>query len=217
MRDSLRQDARERSLVHLMGLWAGGHLSQVASQAIVHLALHPADPVVAPMLYAAVTANGGDGEQELAWMADNLREQARHAGEGAWWWEGTLAAAYVEQGRHAEAEHAALRALHHEPGCARSAHALMHLHWETGACGEQRPWLNAWLAAHRPPAVAAHFSWHAALYDLAAGDTAAAARHLTAGIPCDDLINHASLHWRLRLLGHITLPPNLTCRRPRRA
>ncbi len=87
-------------------------------------------------------------------------------------------------------------------------HAKAHVHYETGDHAAGLSWLDAWIAScgahasHR-----AHFSWHAALHELALGDDrAAAARYAAQLAPpavtgMRALVDSASLLWRGYTVG----------------
>src|SRR5439155_23585102 len=91
-----------------------------------------------------------------------------------WWYLGLLAFIRQEQDRFDEAGELAARALMAEPAAGHAVHAKAHVHYETGDHRAGLAWLDGWIAtcgaraSHR-----AHFSWHAALHELALGDGAA--------------------------------------------
>ena len=64
-----------------------------------------------------------------------------------------------------------------DPGNGNAAHALAHVHYETGAHGAGLKWLTDWIPGDgNTQRYVPHFQWHAALHELAMGDAAAAAR-----------------------------------------
>ncbi len=85
-------------------------------------------------------------------------------------------------------------------------HALTHVMYETGQHEAGRTWLDHWVAeSGRSAGHRAHFSWHAALHELALGDTEAVRRRYysqlsppgVAGVRA--LVDAASLLWRWRV------------------
>ena len=97
-------------------------------------------------------------------------------------------------------------ALSCEPSSGHAVHALTHALYETGDHEHGRVWLDHWVeqsgrsASHR-----AHFSWHAALHELALGDTEAVRRRYYAQLAPPTvtgvraLVDSASLLWRWRI------------------
>ncbi|MDT4923284.1 MAG: hypothetical protein QOG01_997 [Pseudonocardiales bacterium] len=113
-----------------------------------------------------------------------------------------------EQERFDEAGELAARALIFEPASGHAVHAKAHVHYKTGDHRAGLAWLDDWIAtcgaraSHR-----AHFSWHAALHELALGDYKAVARRYTDQLAPPTvsgtraLVDSASLLWRARLAG----------------
>ena len=115
----------------------------------------------------------------------------------------------VENAESARAEAAAYSALEIDPRDARAHHAMAHVLEMGNRHGEGVRWMNenreAW--AHGTT-FATHGSWHLALFHLAGEDAGAALsiydRHLggTRSAALADLIDAASLLWRIALRGH---------------
>lgn len=113
-----------------------------------------------------------------------------------------------ENDRHAQAEQVARAALAIDPLEARAHHAMAHVFEMT-----QRPdagllWMHEHAAAWASgSAVSRHAWWHVALYELARDNPGAALaiydEHVRSGRPgaIGDLIDAASLLWRLKLRG----------------
>jgi hypothetical protein len=87
-------------------------------------------------------------------------------------------------------------------------HARTHVFYETGNHDAGLHWLDDWIAAHgHGAAYTAHFSWHAALHELALDDpTAVRHRYLEQLAPPGvtgprALVDSASLLWRSALAG----------------
>ena len=82
------------------------------------------------------------------------------------------------------------------------------MHYETGDHAAGLAWLDGWITARGPEtSQRAHFSWHAALHELAVGDARAAMVRYTAqlGPPrvtgVRALVDSVSLLWRGHALG----------------
>lgn len=85
-------------------------------------------------------------------------------------------------------------------------HALAHVHYECGDHERGRDRLDRWLAHHgRGATHRAHFSWHAALHELAFEDAAAVRRRWTRQLAPGKvrgvraLVDSGSLLWRARM------------------
>ena len=85
-------------------------------------------------------------------------------------------------------------------------HAQTHVMYETGQHESGRVWLDHWVAeSGRSASHRAHFSWHAALHELALGDTEAVRQRYYSQLAPPTvtgvraLIDSASLLWRWRI------------------
>jgi tetratricopeptide (TPR) repeat protein len=170
-----------------------------------HLAEHPRDALVLNLAAPTIAFAGSVEVPEQAWA---LVEAARPTFGTDWWYAGLLAFARQEQGHYAEAEELSVAALDREPGAGHAAHALAHAFYETGQHKNGVRWMDGWLRDNcRTTFEPSHYSWHAALHELALGDEAAVrsryARELSPasvqGIRA--LVDSASLLWRARLDG----------------
>jgi tetratricopeptide (TPR) repeat protein len=188
---------RERSQV---GAVAARVRDGGARQIIDHLNAHPRDAL---MLNVAVPTIAFAGATELPEDAWALVEGLAPAYGDDWWYAGLLAFIRQEQERWAEAAALSERALDLEPASGHAAHARAHVYYETGDHAEGLRWLDGWIATaglgahHR-----VHFSWHAALHELADGDAAAVRRRYHDQIAPPQvtgmrlLVDSASLLWR---------------------
>ncbi|MFT3957216.1 MAG: tetratricopeptide repeat protein [Piscinibacter sp.] len=116
-----------------------------------------------------------------------------------------------ENGLHARAERVALEALAFDPLEARAHHAMAHVFEMTLRPQAGIRWMHEHAAAWASgSAVSRHAWWHVALYELACDNIDGAIviydEHIRAGQPgaVGDLIDAASLLWRLRLKGATT-------------
>ncbi len=113
-----------------------------------------------------------------------------------------------ENSRYERAEHVARTALAIDPLEARAHHAMAHVFEMTHRPEAGLLWMREHAAAWASgSAVSRHAWWHVALYELACDNAAAALaiydEHVRGGRPgaIGDLIDAASLLWRLRLRG----------------
>jgi hypothetical protein len=120
-----------------------------------------------------------------------------------WWYISLLAFTRQDQSRFDDAGLLAETALECEPTSGHAVHAQTHVMYETGRHDAGRAWLDHWVAeSGRAASHRAHFSWHAALHELAIGDTEAVRqRYYTQLAPptvtgVRALIDSASLLWR---------------------
>ncbi|WP_406839685.1 FAD/NAD(P)-binding protein [Streptomyces sp. AHU1] len=200
-----RADARERSFVDVVSRRVHGRSRGDGARALLgHLAAYPADALA---LAAAVPTIAFSGIDDLdTGYALNLVERSSPAYDGHWFPASLLAFLRQDQGRHEEAAELAGRALAAEPASGHAVHALAHVHYESGAHEKGRDWLDAWVSGHGRGAVhRAHFSWHAALHELALDDPAAVRRRWFAQLApgrvtgVRALVDSGSLLWRARL------------------
>ena len=137
-----------------------------------------------------------------------LVESLRPVYGSDWWFLGLLAFTRQEQNRFADAAELAEAGLALRPQSGHAAHALTHAYFETGRHDEGLAWLDGWIDRCAPGAVnGVHFSWHAALHELAIGDDAGVRRRYLAQIApplasgTRALVDSGSLLWRCQLSG----------------
>ncbi len=165
-----------------------------------HLAAYPRDVLMLSVAVPTIAFAGATEVPEEAWA---LVEGLAPAYGDDWWYLGLLAFVRQEQERWSEAAILAERALDAEPASGHAAHARAHVHYETGDHARGLAWLDGWIAGsglgshHR-----AHFSWHAALHELADGDADAVRRRYRDQLAPPQvrgaraLVDSASLLWR---------------------
>ncbi|QIK65904.1 lycopene cyclase [Nocardioides sp. HDW12B] len=195
-----RGDARERSFVDVVARRVADVRRTGAQALMSHVANHPRDVLAVSMAVPTIAFSGVTDVQQEAW---DLVEGLAPAYRDHWWYISLLAFTRQDQGRFEEAGLLAESALSCEPSSGHAVHALTHVMYETGQHEAGRAWLDHWVresgrsASHR-----AHFSWHAALHELAMGDTEAV-RHRyysqlappgVTGVRA--LVDSASLLWR---------------------
>lgn len=193
-------DERERSFVAAAASAVAGR-----SDALLrHIDEHPRD-ALAVSLAVPTIAFGGVTCGEQTW---DLVERLAPAYGDDWWYQGQLAFVRQEQERWDEAEELTSRALTAEPGSGHAVHARAHVFYETGRHTEGLAWIDRWIDAEgRRANNRAHFSWHAALHELATGDTdAVRARYLAQLAPptvtgARALVDSGALLWRCRMTG----------------
>ncbi|MFF4044765.1 FAD/NAD(P)-binding protein [Streptomyces sp. NPDC001816] len=193
---------RERSFVEVVTRRVHGDDGDAALMR--HLEHHPADALALAVAVPTIAFSGVDDLDDD--YALRLVERTSCAYDGHWFHTSLLAFLRQEQGRLHEAGELAHRALAAEPASGHAVHALAHVHYETGAHGPGRDWLERWVAGRGRGAVhRAHFSWHIALHELALDDPAAVRkRWFTQLAPgrvtgVRALVDSGSLLWRARL------------------
>ncbi|MFT4009461.1 MAG: FAD/NAD(P)-binding protein [Nocardioidaceae bacterium] len=198
-----RGDDRERSLVEVVSQRVDD-VRNTGTQALMnHIASYPRDVLAVSAAVPTIAFSGVIDVQQEAW---ELVEGLAPAYGDHWWYISLLAFTRQDQSLFEEAGLLAESALMCEPSSGHAVHALTHVLYETGQHETGRSWLDHWVtesgraASHR-----AHFSWHAALHELALGDTEAVRRRyysqLAPPTVCGvrALVDSASLLWRWRL------------------
>ncbi|MGI8523285.1 MAG: FAD/NAD(P)-binding protein [Nocardioides sp.] len=198
-----RGDERERSLVDVVGRRVEDVRHTGASALMNHIAHYPRDVLAVSAAVPTIAFSGVTDIQQEAW---ELVEGLAPAYGDHWWYISLLAFTRQDQFRLDDAGMLAESALFCEPSSGHAVHAQTHVMYETGRHESGRIWLDHWVtesgrsASHR-----AHFSWHAALHELALGDTEAVRqRYYTQLAPptvtgVRALIDTASLLWRWRV------------------
>jgi hypothetical protein len=206
-RHAARSSSRERS--HVFAIL--GHIAGDTSALPEHLRHHPRDALLLTTAVPTIAFAGVTTIPEEAW---SIVESCAPAYGTDWWYAGLLAFVRQEQGRFDEAYDMACRSMGEEPGAGHSAHARTHVHYETGDHGPGLTWLDEWIDAtgsasnHR-----AHFSWHAALHELATCDLDAVRRRwddqLTPPVVSGTraLVDSAALLWKWALTPGATGVP----------
>ncbi|WP_166137252.1 FAD/NAD(P)-binding protein [Nocardioides ochotonae] len=198
-----RGDERERSLVDVVGLRVKDVRRTGAEALMNHIAAHPRDVLAVSAAVPTIAFSGVTDVQQEAW---DLVEGLAPAYGDHWWYISLLAFTRQDQGRFEEAGLLAESALSCEPSSGHAVHAQTHVLYETGQHEPGRVWLDHWVAeSGRGASHRAHFSWHAALHELAIGDTEAVRRRYYSQLAPPDvcgvraLIDSASLLWRWRV------------------
>lgn len=193
---------RERSFVGAMSArirGADGHQARL----LHHLSEHRRDAIALNMAVPTIAFAGAVQVAEQAWA---LAEAALPVFGSDWWYAGLLAFVRQEQGRFDEADDLAVGALAAEPAAGHAAHALAHVFYETGRHGDGLRWIDGWIGDNRHTTFQpSHYSWHAALHELALGDETAVRRRYVSELGPSSvqgaraLIDSASLLWRARI------------------
>jgi uncharacterized NAD(P)/FAD-binding protein YdhS len=195
-----RADERERSLVDVVGRRVEDVRRSGATALMSHIARHPRDVLAVSAAVPTIAFSGVTDIQQEAW---ELVEGLAPAYGDHWWYISLLAFTRQDQSRFDDAGLLAESALECEPTSGHAVHAQTHVMYETGRHDAGRAWLDNWVAeSGRAASHRAHFSWHAALHELAMGDTEAVRqRYYTQLAPpavtgVRALIDSASLLWR---------------------
>jgi uncharacterized NAD(P)/FAD-binding protein YdhS len=198
-------DERERRFIEVATsrVLAPGPAS--AAALIAYLQAYPEDALAVSLAVPTISFGGATDVPAEAWaLVDTLQP----AYGDDWWYLGLLAFTRQEQERFAESGELASRALALEPASGHAVHAQAHVHYETGDHRAGLAWLDGWIATCGAKAShLAHFSWHAALHELALGDPVAVATRYEAQLAPPSvsgvraLVDSASLLWRMRMTG----------------
>lgn len=198
-----RGDAREASLVDVVGRRVEDVRNTGARALMAHIATHPRDVLAVSAAVPTIAFSGVTDVQREAW---ELVEGLAPAFGDHWWYISLLAFTRQDQGRWEEAGLLAESALSCEPSSGHAVHAQTHVLYETGQHESGRVWLDHWVAeSGRASSHRAHFSWHAALHELALGDTEAVRRRYYSQLAppavtgVRALVDSASLLWRWQL------------------
>jgi len=200
---SRRGDARERSLVDVVGQRVADARNSGARALVRHIEDHPRDVLAVSAAVPTIAFSGIIDVQQDAW---DLVERLAPSYGDHWWYISLLAFTRQDQGRFDEAGLLAESALSCQPASGHAVHALTHVHYETGQHATGREWLDHWVSeSGRSASHRAHFSWHAALHELALGDTEAVRRRYysqlappgVSGVRA--LVDSTSLLWRWRV------------------
>jgi uncharacterized NAD(P)/FAD-binding protein YdhS/tetratricopeptide (TPR) repeat protein len=198
-------DEREQRFVEVAAARVREPGAPSAAALLAYIHAYPEDALAVSIAVPTIAFGGATEIPAEAWA---LVEGLEPAYGDDWFYLGMLAFIRQEQNRFAEAGELAARALAAEPAAGHAVHAKTHVHYETGDHVAGLAWLDRWIAtcgaaaSHR-----AHFSWHAALHELALGDDAAVRRRyanqlappMVSGVRA--LVDSASLLWRGHVLG----------------
>jgi len=198
-RHAARSTDRERSHVHAVL----HHIEGDHSALIEHLRQYPRDALLLTTAVPTIAFAGVTTVPEEAWA---IVEGCAPAYGSDWWFAGLLAFIRQEQGRFDEAYEIACRSMSEEPAAGHSVHARTHVHYETGDHNAGLIWLDDWIGSTGPGSIQlAHFSWHAALHELATCDLDAVRRRWNDQLSPPGvfgsraLVDSASLLWRWAL------------------
>ncbi|HZZ95695.1 MAG TPA: FAD/NAD(P)-binding protein [Jatrophihabitantaceae bacterium] len=193
-------DERERRFIDVATARVTHPGRDSAAALLAYIQTYPEDALAVSLAVPTIAFGGATELPAEAWA---LVEGLEPIYRGDWWYRSILAFVRQDQGRFEEAGELAASALAVEPASGHAVHAKTHVHYETGDHRAGLDWLDGWiascgaLASHR-----AHFSWHAALHELALGDDAAVAARYAAQLAPPSvsgvraLVDSASLLWR---------------------
>jgi len=204
-RHAVRASDRERSFVSAVRSRIMAPAQVGAQQLLRHIDAYPRDALAVTMAVPTIAFAGAVDVPEQGWQ---LVESLRPVYGSDWWFLGLLAFTRQEQTRFSDAAELAEAGLALRPQSGHAAHALAHAYFETGRHDAGLAWLDGWIDRCAPGAVnGVHFSWHAALHELAIGDDAGVRRrYLTQIAPplatgTRALVDSGSLLWRCQLNG----------------
>ena len=169
--------AREASHVAFFDLLVAGDGEAALAALLVHLDTWPRDAVAlatTAFTNGLIGSSGRAGQKRM--LLELLDELAPSYGDD-WWFTAHHGMALSENGQREAARPKIERSLAQNPKNPWAAHAMAHLCYEEGEPDAGRAFLASWLTAYpREGALYSHLSWHRALGELEAGDTAAALR-----------------------------------------
>lgn len=191
-----RATTREQRHVHAVV----SHIRGDSAPLISHLVEYPLDALLLSVAVPTIAFAGVTTVPQESWA---IVESAQPSYGMDWWYCGLLAFVRQEQGRWDDAMRLSCASLDVEPAAGHSVHARTHVHYETGDNQGGLDWLDAWI--HGPGTKSdnlAHYSWHAALHELAMGDFDAVRSRYAAELAppavvgCRALVDSCSLLWR---------------------
>lgn len=199
-RASGHADDRERRFIEVATARVREPGAASAASLLAYIQAYPEDALAVSIAVPTIAFGGTTEIPAEAWT---LVEGLTPAYGTDWWHRGMLAFVRQDQGAFDEAMTLANLALAEEPAAGHAVHARAHVHYETGDHRAGLSWLDGWIAScgarasHR-----AHFSWHAALHELALGDDRAALDRYASQLAPPSasgvraLVDSASLLWR---------------------
>ncbi|WP_329136466.1 FAD/NAD(P)-binding protein [Streptomyces sp. NBC_01476] len=199
-----RADDHERSFVDVVSRRVRGTAAEGDAALVRHLGTYPGDALALAVAVPTIAFSGMHDLEETT--ALHMVEQTAAAHAGHWFHTSLFAFMRQEQGRYDEAGALAEQALTDEPASGHAMHALAHVHYECGDHEAGRIRLDDWLGSRgRGSTHRAHFSWHAALHELALEDTGAVRRRWAVQLApakvrgVRALVDSGSLLWRARV------------------
>jgi uncharacterized NAD(P)/FAD-binding protein YdhS len=200
-----RGDARERSFVQTVVSLLTSDQAAGDRALLRHVDEFPRDAFAVSVALPTIAFSGLTQPVADSWA---LAERLAPSYGDDWWFAGMLAFVRQEQERWDDAERLAVRSMGEQPGSGHAAHARTHVFYETGDHVAGLRWMDEWIAANGADMqYTAHYSWHAALHELAIDDADAVRRRYAAQLapPVVEgpraLVDSASLLWRSRLAG----------------
>jgi hypothetical protein len=180
-----------------------------------HLAEYPRDALVVSLALGVYGLIAFSGRREHHREQRDLLESLAPHWPADGWFLGYLGWSQVETGEPERGAETIGQALALLPRNGHAVQALAHAHFERGNAGPGRAFLEAWLPGYpREAQLHCHLNWHLALWELDAGDPAAALRRYGEAIrprrsqaaPMPTLADAASFLWRCRLYGATAEP-----------
>ena len=201
---------REASHIACLGRFLAGPPDAALAAIRPHLTTWPRDAVLLTTCAHTGGLIGATGrlgrERDLLVFLDAI---APEYGD-EWWFTSHHAMALSENGQFDAARAKIERSLAQNPNNAWAAHTYAHLGYESGERDAARAFLSAWLATYPRDGLGyGHLSWHLALFELAAGNIAAAFRlylesfalGVNRGPALSTFIDTVSFLWRAELAG----------------
>jgi tetratricopeptide (TPR) repeat protein len=201
---------RERGHVAAVGFALKGRPAEAMDALKAQMAAFPRDAVVLSLALGVYGLIAFSGRREHhAEQRQLLESLAAHWGED-WWFRSYLGWSLTETGAPAAGADMIDRSLQAYPRNANAEHARMHAYIELGQNEAGAKMLAAWLPPYPREAVLhCHLHWHMALFELDAGNAAAAFELYMVAIrpsqavsaPLAVLADVSSLLWRCEVYG----------------
>lgn len=203
--------AREASHLAFYNFVLAGQGAAATEFAKEHLKTWPRDAMVLSpntSVFGLIGFSGRAGrEREQADLLDSL---AAHYGDD-WWFTCQHAFSLDETGQRDIARQKIERSMAQNPRNAHGAHIRAHVYYEDGEQAASNLYLKEWAATYpRDGQLHCHISWHLALTELEAGNTAEAFRIYTDAIspdatwgpPLNAMTDAVAFLWRAELAGN---------------
>lgn len=202
---------REASHIAFFERVFAGEIEAAIAALHEHLATWPRDALVVASAANPNGLIGGSGrlgqKRRIAALMDSL---APAYGDD-FWFVSYHAMSLSEDGQLASARDKIERSVAANPNNAHGAHGFAHVCYESGELDAARAFLSAWLATYpRDAFFHGHLSWHLALFEIQAGNSAEAWRIYRdaialdrhSGGPQQKVSDGAAFLWRSELAGH---------------
>ena len=167
-----RVTPRERRHIQAIALAIDGAATEALATVRSHAAEYPRDAMPLSLALGVFGLLGFSGRRDHHEAQLALLEELASYWDDDWWFLGYLGWAYIETGEVARGTRLVERSLAGNPRNAHAAHQRVHGFFESGNAAGGAEFLKAWLPDYdRAGHLHCHLSWHAALFELALGNS----------------------------------------------